>query len=227
MIPKHLLVLQDWVEQLRGKPNLFGPGVAYVHLTEDGKAFQANTRCSSVVTLALKRAYPALADGKVLKKLFGRSSPYAADYGEGIEDGKLEQKPFLTGVEPGDMFSVDYDGGFNHLGFTGHSAIIEHTVRTGDFFGIYRIWLATVIDSSASSHGPGDSRYKAQGSKDAVESGGLGRGIIRLLAEPSTDALMGYTWSVRDSSPAMVNGRGQIARIGTFPSSITGVSAHG
>lgn len=216
----HLATAQQTLLNLRGKRNTFGPGVAFID--ESG----AHTRCSSFVTLTMKATYPVLRAPGAYKRLFGRPSPYAADYGQAIENGLLGDKPFAPGIVPGDLLSIDYDGGFNDLGFTGHSALIEAIERTPEFFGAYRVWLATVIDSCASSHGPGDTRYlDKRGS--IHEDGGIGRGVMRLLTDPSTEAIMGYTWSVRGSSPAMVNGRGQIVRVASFPPSVTGVSSNG
>lgn len=207
MVP-HLALALWMVEHLKQEENTFGEGQAFV--SSDGT--RARTRCSSFITVLLNRAYEI--HPLIWASYFNRDSPFARDYHNAILSGVVPQVDNLEDVRPGDLVSIAYEEDRNDPhGFTGHSAIVaDRPWKTSEMVGEGQVnWAVPVLDSSRTSHGPGDTRFTAHG-----EVGGIGIGTMRVRATVEGVPL-GYNWSLRSASEYLPNGRGQTLRIGRFP----------
>lgn len=215
MLPKHLAVANWYVQHLSKEENRFAASHEWnVFQREPPRAV---TRCSSFLTGVLKEAYPKFIP--MVREILRRTAPYAFDYAVAIEKGTFTHIHDVSAVRPGDLLSVEYEGGENAMGFTGHCAIIASVPEDRGVFAGMRLWHVEIIDSCRSSHGPGDTRYvlPTQMSGKATETGGVGLGSMRILTERDSNDPVGYSWSDQSYSPGMFNGKGQMMRIARFP----------
>ncbi len=148
------------------------------------------TDCSGFVDAVLKRAYSL--DDAQFKQWFGTKRPLAKHYHAVI----LEKKGFakvdsVKNARPGDILAVEYPAGSENTGHVmlvvdapkSHEAtppLVENTTQ----------WDVGIIDVSKSAHGTTDTRHHA----DGKSADGLGRGVLRLYADPS-GSVAGYSWS--------------------------------
>jgi hypothetical protein len=146
--------------------------------------------CSTLITALLQRAYGYTADDVI--GWLGSSSPTASEFYTAISESRgFSQVAHVTDIAPGDLIVVRYPPGSRP---TGHIMLVEHAPvprqATAPVISGTSQYEVTVIDSSNSGHGPGDTRSAGGGKFRS----GVGRGALRLYVD-SSGAISGYTWS--------------------------------
>jgi hypothetical protein len=181
------------VSELAPKDNTYGSHPTYVVWSEDGRGVARNRSvCSSFVSRDLMRAYGLTRED--LAKRFGTRNPLAKDYYGTLAAERGFTPVSLVGqMRPGDIIAIAYPPGSHP---TGHVMIADSTpvphIATKPIEPQTRQFAVTVIDSSASYHGFDDTRYV----RGAAHGSGVGRGILRLYADPG-GRVTGYSWSLR------------------------------
>ncbi|BDI32430.1 hypothetical protein CCAX7_44810 [Capsulimonas corticalis] len=199
--PKHLAQAEKLVDNLKGaQENVYGGGKRHIDWAPDECA--ARTVCSSFMTLLLQHTYGWTSDA--FQDKMHSTNPEAGDYHDAIVDRRgFKQVRHMSALRPGDILAVKYTD--HHVSSdgvedTGHVMLVrEAPVLMESKKPVipgtqqYRV---VIIDSSASGHGPTDTRAKPEGGF----TGGIGSGTIRLYADASGE-IEGYTWSNTTSSP--------------------------
>jgi hypothetical protein len=194
--PPHLAEAEALVSRLQGATeNHYGGGKR--HIDWDAQPCAARTVCSSFVTLLLMHSY-ALSEAD-FEKWFTHADPVAADYHEAVarHDG-FQQIRHARDIRPGDVLAVKYTDGHrsrNGVEDTGHVMIVAGELEpvagateAAPGARLYQLW---VIDSSASGHGAHDTRHRGKGEF----TGGIGKGILRLAVDRTSDEVVAYAWS--------------------------------
>jgi len=187
--PRHVAQAEALVRNLAGvEDNHYGKGRRVIHW--DAGDASARTVCSSFVTLLLERTYGWTDDD--FKTWMGARDPDAADY----HDAVVKEKGFtrirgIADIAPGDFIAIKYNDDSDD---TGHVMLVdtapEEQAATDPIIPGTTQYAVTVIDSSASGHGPTDTRARGKG----VYTGGIGRGTFRLYAD-GDGKIAGYAWS--------------------------------
>ena len=151
---------------------------------------EARTVCATFVTHLLEHTYRLKKDD--IKDWLGANGADASEWYDAIvkEDGFWRFKD-IKDIHPGDFLAVKYNDGSKD---TGHIMLVDQDPKrikaTAPIERETEQYEVEVIDSSASGHGPSDTRHKPDGGF----TGGIGRGAIRLYA--SRDGrIIGYAWS--------------------------------
>jgi hypothetical protein len=227
--PKHLNVAEALVQSLQGAPlNAYGGGPR--HIDWNPATCSACTVCCSLVTLLLQHVYGWTNDD--FKTWMQSSNPKADAYHDAIvaENGFKRLKK-VEDIEPGDFLAIKYTDGHvsrNGVVDTGHIMLVaekpqeihEHDPIVPDT----EQYLVVVIDSSASGHGPRDTRHRADGSF----TGGIGRGEFRIYAN-SEGGIVGYAWSdgsksEYECSPSRDLVAGRLLDLGRHPYNLRGAA---
>lgn len=192
--PQQVAVAEKLVGDLHGASvNAYGQGHRFIHWKKSDCG--ARTVCSSFMTLLLEHTYGW--DDHEVKTWLGSTDPDAAPYHNAIvlENGfsRLRQ---ISDIRPGDVIAIKYNDGSAD---TGHvmlvDAVPEARAASDPIIPDTTQYAVTVIDSSASGHGPTDTRYRSPGHY----TGGIGRGVFRLYAN-SDGKIVGYAWSLLPKS---------------------------
>lgn len=169
-------------------PNVYGTPASIVWA---GSQSTATTECSSFVTQLWSHTYGW--NGTTFKSWMGQSSPNAAQYHDAI----AQQNGFtllrnISQIAPGDIIAIAYYPEYQSP--SGHVMIVQAPPQANSSKPIiantYQ-WTLSVIDSSSSYHGTGDTRY--------AHPGGIGQGTFRLYTNPD-GTVAGYTWSLLSTS---------------------------
>lgn len=150
--------------------------------------------CSALVSAILKHA--CRIDDSQLSRWLGRKRPLARDYYDTIHAAcGFQELADPKDIRPGDIIAFKYPASAKD---TGHVMIadgdaIERTA-TDPIIESTKQWDLSIIDSTGSSHGKGDTRRD----KDGKARSGLGRGTIRLYT--ADGKIVGYTWSTGPKS---------------------------
>lgn len=182
--------------------NMYDGDSQYTNVIQwSGSPRTAITVCGTFITLLLKRTY-GTTNAQLIANT-GSTSPNAARYHDAIVvQSGFTRVHAVALLAQGDIVAIKYPNGDNS---SGHVMLVEsvapwrHRSQSRQKFlynsaepeitGFYDI---TVIDSSASYHGPTDTR--------ANNPGGIGRnGVFRIYVS-STFQVMGYTWSTVNAS---------------------------
>ena len=193
--PAHLEQARLLVENLRtAELNVYGGGKRQIDW-EAGHA-SARTVCSSFATLLLQHAYGW--KSAEIKDRFGSANPEASAY----HDAVVGHKKFLRivhvdKIKPGDFLAIKYTDQHvsrNGVEDTGHVMVVAEAPREiaahKPLVEGTSQYSVTVIDSSASGHGPTDTRHRP----DGTFTGGIGRGVLRIYSDKD-GKIAGYTWS--------------------------------
>ena len=151
---------------------------------------EARTVCATFITRLLEHTY-GWKSGDIQQWL-GSNGADASEWWEAIaEENGFQRFKSITEVQPGDMIAIKYNDGSKD---TGHIMLVDGEPQRMEAVSPierrteqYRV---AVIDSSASGHGPADTRHKADGGF----TGGIGKGDIRLYANRE-GRIVGYAWS--------------------------------
>jgi hypothetical protein len=169
------------------------------HIDWTGDPRTAISECSTFLTLLLEHTYGYTQSAFYAKT--GHYSPTAANYYDAITAHKSFTPVAGPAVLlPGDTIAVKYPAGQEA---TGHMMTVvsvgpwqpransTQTFLAGGYSNIYGYYDVTVMDSSASFHGPTDTR--------ANKPGGIGIGVARFYVDASHN-FTGYTWSTVNAS---------------------------
>lgn len=198
--PPHLTQAKQLVENLRGATeNKYGGGKAHIEWEADHCS--ARTVCSSFTTLLIEHTYGWT--GKDIRVWLDSTHPEADAYHDAIiARHRFKRIVHVTALRPGDILAVkyaDHHVSKNGVEDTGHVMIVAAAPQSMNdrkpVVAGTRQYLVTVIDSSASGHGPNDTRHQPNGRF----TGGIGRGEMRLYADTS-GRIAGYTWSSTTNS---------------------------
>jgi len=191
-----LALAEQLVSSLKGvSDNHYGGGAR--HIDWDSPSPSVRCVCSSFTTLLLQKAYN-LSDGDIEKMGHGKN-PMAQDYFDATGPGKaFETAAKFRDIRPGDFLFVKYTDGHvsrNGVEDTGHVMLVasapERAEKRGDAPKNSIVYTLQVIDSSASGHGPKDTRHTGPNQY----TGGVGEGTVRVAVDPTTDAIIAYSWS--------------------------------
>lgn len=198
--PAHLRQAAQLVESLRGvKDNHYGGGKR--HIDWDSEHCSARTVCSSFTTLLLQHSY-GWSDADI-KSWLDETNPEANTYHDAIASkNRFLRVVHVSAIRPGDFLAVKYTDhhvSSNGVEDTGHVMLVAENPQAmaaqKPIVAGTQQYVVTVIDSSATGHGPKDTRHKSDGSF----TGGIGRGEMRLYSNED-GKLVGYTWSVTPKS---------------------------
>jgi hypothetical protein len=147
---------------------------------EPGEQGVARADCSGLINEVLKHTEHL--DDAGLHDWLGRARPVAATYAAAIRDQNGFQRIRSIGdAKVGDFIAISYEEGANN---TGHVMVMNSTARKSpsiNVAGASYEWRCEVIDSSATGHGDGDSRFE-QGRRIRA---GLGHGVFRIFTDAS------------------------------------------
>ena len=200
-MPAHLLQAQQLVTNLNGAvENVYGDGKR--HIDWDAGHGAARTVCSSFITLLLQHTYGMQASD--FQTWMDSTNPEADAYHDAIvARSGFKRILHINALRPGDILAIKYTD--HHLSSTGvedtgHVMLVDEAPvmiqNARPIIPGTQQYTVTVIDSSASGHGPTDTRANSDGRL----TGGIGRGVIRLYANED-NRIVGYTWSDTDKSP--------------------------
>ena len=222
--PAHLLQAMQLVEDIKGADeNVYGGGKR--HIEWETGHISARTVCSSFITLLLEHTYGW--NDQDIKMWLDTTDPMAFAYHDAIVDHKRFLRiVHVKALRPGDILAVKYTDkhvSSNGVEDTGHVMVVAEEPHVMTSVKPLKPgtaqYLVIVIDSSASGHGPNDTRRKSDGRL----AGGIGRGEMRLYAA-SDGRIAGYTWSAATKSPYysapnrdIVAGRLRVDREATTP----------
>ena len=215
--PPHLTQAESLITALLSNPNNVNIYGTPAHIDWSGDPRTAVSECSSFVSLLLKHTYGY--SDTAFKTKTGSTSPNAALYHDDIVAGKaFTSLSNPAALLPGDILAVKYPAGGDS---SGHAMVVESigawqsrynstqafltTAPHPEIAGYYDV---TVIDSSASFHGPTDSR--------ASKPGGIGRGGIARLYVDINNQLTGYTWSTVNGSSYQTPAAGYLMAFGRW-----------
>jgi len=199
--PAHLIQARQLVTNLVGaSENLYGGGKR--HIDWDARPAAARTVCSSFATLLLQHTYGMRSSD--FQAWMNSKDPEADAYHDAIvARNGFKRILHITALQPGDFLAIKYTDhhlSSNGVEDTGHVMIVDEApVAIENKRPIVpgtQQYTVTIIDSSASGHGPTDSRASAEGKL----MGGIGRGVMRLYANDD-NRIVGYTWSDERVSP--------------------------
>ena len=199
--PHHLALAEQLVTQLHGvADNHYGGGPR--HIDWDASPPTARVVCSSFATLLLEKAY-SLTDSDIEKMGAGKN-PKAEGYFDAVgKDKAFEKISHFKNLRLGDFLFIKYTDGHvsrNGVEDSGHVMLVaslpERTSKRGDAPVDSEVYTAQVIDSSASGHGPKDTRHIGPNQY----TGGVGKGTIRLAVSPSSGRIVAYSWSDQSKS---------------------------
>jgi hypothetical protein len=168
----------------------------------------ASVSCSSFMTMHMNQVLD-LTPGEWLHA-FGAKFPTASRFFESTNRGILLKASTVQEIQAGDVGSIKYYPA--KVGATGHVFLVVSEPRLlPEPFGTMQVYALDIVDSCRSSHGVGDTRRL----KTGEDTGGVGRGTMRLLVKDSK--VQGYMWSSSGASEVLLNGKGQDIVFGEVP----------
>ncbi len=216
--PPHLVTARALLGAITPETNRYTASPSRITWADEaGDAWPAlnHSVCSSFGALVLRKCYGI--DRAAAIALFGEEMPEADDFFAAMRDsGRFELAPTVNAIRAGDFLVINYLS--NKAIPTGHVMLVDGPARrvaehdsgrlpwprpadavpTVDWESATLVeWHVAVIDSSRSPHGEGDSRRGANA--DGTDDDGLGRGDLRILADPA-GKMVGYTWSTSPRS---------------------------
>lgn len=145
---------------------------------EPGEQGVVRADCSGLLNEVLK--HTETLDDAALSAWFGRPRPVARSYAEAIRDERgFTRIARLSDAAIGDIIAIMYEEDASN---TGHVMVIDAKpgrLRSTGVDGAAYEWRCEVIDSSATGHGEGDSRFQ-NGKRIRA---GLGRGFFRIFTD--------------------------------------------
>lgn len=176
---------------------------------DGGGALHAATVCGGYVALLASATFPEVT-ASVLRALTGSPAPHSAQWHAAISraarvavpggEVTLRARRRIADLGPGDLLAAAYELGDVH----GHTMVVggvrlDRADVASTIPGLPRVdrFRVVVHDSTATPHGPTDSRWQRdRGAHDQ----GIGRGEIFVFAAPDTGTIVGWTWSVRSTT---------------------------
>lgn len=195
--PPHLVAAEELVEHVQPVDSSYQHRHTLVHWGDHGRGrYESHADCSGLVNRLLEHAY-GIAPAE-LDHWLDSGRPKASSYHRAIaERNGFERITRVEEVLPGDIIAIRYPRG---SGNTGHVMIVADVPRarpaTPPVIAGTRQWEVSIIDSTTSDHGQGDTRHSASGHFHP----GVGRGVIRLYTD-AAGHVVGHTWSTSSHSP--------------------------
>ena len=182
--------------------NVYGSGGAFISLTADNTS--ARTVCATYVTKIIQQTY-GTTDAAIRPFLNG-STAFAKNYFAGVvgQTGWVRVMA-VEDVRVGDIVVSMYDEALDPSTDTGHVMIVVNATKrssnTAPLVTETDQWEVWVTDSSASFHGPLDTRAPPS------TEGGIGAGVMRLYASTTQNSttltsgeIAGWSWSTVSAS---------------------------
>ncbi len=215
-VPAHLATARALLGAITPETNRYSASPSRIVWADEASPSNRSV-CSSFTALLLRKQY-GLSAGDA-EALFGEVAPEADEWFVAVRDsGRFQRIETIEAIRPGDFLVIDYRS--NKALPTGHVMLVDSRARRiaehdtdrpllwprpkelADEPATWEVptlieWHLTVIDSSRSAHGDGDTRRGANA--DGSDDDGLGRGVLRLLTDPD-GRLLGYTWSTSAKS---------------------------
>lgn len=193
--PTHVQFLRDLVQSVPPGATSYRHTRPEVRLDSNGKSV-CHADCSSLLNEVFQQTLSL--DEPAIRAWLGRDRPRAREYFETISsEHGFRRITLVTEIKIGDVIAIRYESGAAN---TGHVMVVNAPPRVSErslpIVSGARAWEVDVIDSSASGHGPGDSRTTADGGFRR----GLGRGTIRLFCGESGEVL-GHTFTMSSAAP--------------------------
>lgn len=172
--------------------NVYGSNPSYI--TWNGGSSAARTECSSFVTLLWQHSFGWTPIN--FRSWMASTSPTAAKYHDTIvAQNRFSQINYVNQIQLGDVIAIKYPPGGTA---TGHLMLVSATpviyAATAPLVKGTAQVIVSVIDSSASYHGPTDTRLQPGGTGQ-----GIGQGVFRLYVNAS-GVIVGHTWSTYSNS---------------------------
>lgn len=194
--PAHLTWAVLLVDNILPEHNEYGTNPSYIRWegVNGATRYENRTQCNSLLTHLLMQAYGWTTTD--IRSWMGSTSPSAAIYHDAIaaENG-WELIPLVSDVVPGDVLAIRYPAGGS---VSGHVAtVVEAPVlrtATAPFTTDTLQFEVLVVDSTASTHGAGDTRRQT----DPWDAG-VGMGVMRLYTDGEL-RIVGHTWSLSTGS---------------------------
>ena len=151
---------------------------------------EARTVCATFVTRVFERVYHWKKED--MQNWLGANGADASDwYTVIVHENGFRRLRSIRDLRPGDILAIKYNDDSKD---TGHVVIVDaepqRRAATPPLEPGTEQYGLEVIDSSASGHGPADTRHKADGSF----TGGIGKGTFRLYTDRE-GRIVGYAWS--------------------------------
>jgi len=151
---------------------------------------EARTVCATFVTHLFEHTYHWEAED--IKQWLGANGADASEWHDAIaQENGFRRLDTIDAIHPGAILAIQYNDGSAD---TGHVMLVdqepERREATTPIVRGTEQYRVVVIDSSASGHGPTDTRHKPDGGF----TGGIGRGTIRLYTRRDGH-IVGYAWS--------------------------------
>ncbi len=186
----HLEVARQLVDDLQhdARINQYGSRPTFLRWSQPTR--EARTVCGSFLTRLFEHTYgwkPA-----DIRQWLGADGTDATEWHEAIASSNgFQRLKDIEEVRSGDILAIKYSDGSKD---TGHIMVVDQKAKpiepTSPIVSGTQQYRVEVIDSSASGHGPTDTRHRLDGSF----SGGIGKGLIRLYANRDGE-IVGYAWS--------------------------------
>ncbi len=191
--PKHLADAETLVANILPKYNDYEHSRCYIKWpgVDGATRYENRSDCSDFLVLLLEHTYGMT--NQQFKQWTGETRPRA----NGLHDAILAGKGFthiehLGDAKPGDVLAIKFPPGLDN---TGHIMLIDQkpekmSSTLEPVMPNTQQWSVTIIDSTKTSHGPGDTRHNSDGSTNP----GVGKGIIRIYTDSSGN-ITGYCWA--------------------------------
>jgi hypothetical protein len=196
-LPAHVAWAELAVDTIHPDDNEYGNSPSFIEWAGRDGAAQTRNRsvCATFVTMLLSRAYDLA--GPDFTAWTGSTSPNAGLYHDIIRaENGFQGISMAADIEVGDILAIKYPAGSPS---TGHVmvAVSAPVLRapTPPLVPGTTQYEITIIDSSSSPHGPGDTRSQGGGTFDT----GVGQGALRIYAD-SVGNIVGHTWSTESAS---------------------------
>lgn len=194
--PRHVQLARQLVAEVAPPDNGYGTPTHITWRGIDGATVSTNfSVCSTFITKLLKQAYNYTNTDFI--DWTGESSPEAEDYYNAAADNRgFTRLMNIADVQVGDVFIAKYLQQTTDA--TGHIAMIAATPRLVSSTSTERRYHVSVIDSSSSYHGTGDTRYRIDPTTGDYDEG-VGQGTMRMITD-THGMLIKYSWSTLSNS---------------------------
>ena len=194
-VPAQVQFLRDLVQSVPPGATSYRHTRPEVRLDNNGQSV-CHADCSSLLNEVFQQTLGL--DEPAIIAWLGRDRPRAREYFETISSERgFRSISIVTDIQIGDVIAIRYESGAAN---TGHVMVVNALPRVSErslpVVSGARAWEVDVIDSSASGHGPGDSRATLEGGFRR----GLGSGTFRLFCSPS-GTILGHTFTMSAAAP--------------------------
>jgi hypothetical protein len=186
----HLGVARLLVQDLQHEALVNEYGSRPTYLRWNHPTREARTVCATFIAHLFEHSYGWKAAD--IQLWLGANGADASEWHRAIvRENGFRRLRKIGDVHPGDLLAIKYNDDSKD---TGHIMVVdqepEHIAASAPLEPGTEQYGVVVIDSSASGHGPTDTRHRPDGSF----TGGIGRGTFRLYADRD-GRIVGYAWS--------------------------------